>query len=198
MAGFGYKTAWLAIQALDPIAELRRLGANQLEPIDWRHGIHRAYRERDIVVATPPLPGADGRLWVLATGWWLAIRLDNIDVVELSATTGSEVQLFATHRVVETHKWERAISGTVVRSFEYRGDTGTVTRWYGDPDAVELGLGLPATPDPSAAPTIRVNEAVAVSPGHRSELSIAIAARTTSADARDRPSIRGHEDPLPS
>lgn len=162
MAGFGYKMAWLAIQALDPAAELRRLGANQLEPTDWRDGVHQAYRQRDVVVATPPLPGPDGRIWVLAMGWWLATRLDTIDVVGLSAATGSEVQLFATHRVVETHRWERAASGAMIRSFEYQGETGTVNRWYGDPDPVELGFGV-STPGPGTTPathrTVSVNEA---------------------------------------
>jgi hypothetical protein len=49
------------------------------------------------------------------------------------------------HRVVGLHRWDRAIDGTLVRSFEYLGEAGEVRRWHGSPDETELAIGLPST-----------------------------------------------------
>jgi tRNA A58 N-methylase Trm61 len=57
------------------------------------------------------------------------------------------VQSFASYRVGEAHRWERAVAGALVRSFAYVGTTGEVTQWEGDPDEAELAIGLPRTMD---------------------------------------------------
>jgi hypothetical protein len=54
------------------------------------------------------------------------------------------VQFFATHRVTELHRWQRAADGVPIRSFGYVGQTGEVTSWSGDPDPAERDAGLPA------------------------------------------------------
>jgi hypothetical protein len=148
MAGFGYKTGWLAIQDGDLPTVLDLLEARVMGVAAWQEGIDRAYNEADSVVATPLLTGTHGA-WMLVAGRWVASNRDRIDVAAMSAALSREVQLFVTHRVVEGHGWERASGGTSARSFEYVGESGKVTRWHGDPQDIELAIGLPTTFDPT-------------------------------------------------
>jgi hypothetical protein len=145
MVGFGAKQAWLAVRDGDADAVIAALGLRDLGTVDWRDGIDLAYLTDDRLVLTPLLPGADGARWLLVTGRWL-LRTDRyLDVAELSSALGTEVQSFATHRVIELHWWAKAIAGDTVRAFEYVGESGEVNIWRGTPDEVERGLGLPAT-----------------------------------------------------
>ena len=147
MVGFGYKQAWLAIR--DGDAELVRavLGLNDLGPVSWRAGIDVAYLTDDRVMLTPPLPGAGNHRWLLVVGRWLASLPSTVDVAALSELLATEVQYFATDRVVELHRWQRARDGELVRSFGYLGETGEITDWRGQPDDAELTVGLPPTVD---------------------------------------------------
>ena len=140
MVGFGYKTGWLTVRDGDADAVLAELGAQSVGPIAWRDGIRQAYDREDSLLVTPPLDG-----WRLVAGWWIAAHYERLDTAALSRALGGEVQLFVTHRVVELHHWERALAGEVVRSFEYLGEKGEVTRWVGAPDEVERAIGLPAS-----------------------------------------------------
>jgi hypothetical protein len=142
MAGFGYKTGWLAIRNGDLRDVVNVLGGRVVGAGDWQQGVDRAYEEADIVVATPLLDGSDGERWLLVAGQWVALNRHVVDVAALSAALDREVQLFVTHRVVEGHGWERAVGGTSIRSFEYVD--GEVTRWHGAPQEVELAIGFPA------------------------------------------------------
>ncbi|WP_305786574.1 hypothetical protein [Symbioplanes lichenis] len=137
MAGFGTKQAWLAIRGVDQRAVVDALGLRDLGEVPWRDGLDVAHLTDDRIAVTPPVEG-----WTLAAGR----RLLNhpADVVDLSERLGTEVQQFATHRVTETHRWQRAAKGELVRAFGFVGQTGDVTTWFGDPTPVELELGLPA------------------------------------------------------
>jgi hypothetical protein len=148
MVGFGYKQAWLAVRGAGQAEVLDGLGAMPLGELPWRAGIDQAYITDDVVVATPPLPGAGAEPWVLVPGRWLLLREELYDIAALSAKLGREVQLFATYRVTELHHWERAVDGVGVRAFRYVGTSGEVTDWRGDPDATELAIGLPPVLDP--------------------------------------------------
>ncbi|GIF40032.1 hypothetical protein [Actinoplanes xinjiangensis] len=139
MTGFGGKQAWLAVAGGDPGAVLKALGLRDLGTVPWRDGLDLAHLTDDRVAVTPPLPGAGGT-WVLAVGRAL---MNPPDVVALSAELGAEVQFFATHRVTELHRWQRADSGDLLRTFGYVGQTGEVTSWFGEPDAAERAAGLP-------------------------------------------------------
>jgi hypothetical protein len=145
MVGFGGKQAWLAVAAGEPGAVIAALGLRDLGEVPWRDGIDLAHLTDDRVAVTPLLPGARDTQWVLATGRRLLAL--GIDVIGLSATLGTEVQFFATHRVTELHRWQRAVSGDLVRTFGYVGQTGEVTSWHGDPDPAEREVGLPGTFD---------------------------------------------------
>ena len=143
MVGFGGKQAWLAVRGGDPAQVLDALGLRDLGPVPWRDGIDLAYLTDDRVAVTPPLPGAGDVPWVLAAGRWLMRPSTRVDVIEVSARLHTEVQFFATHRVGELHRWQRAVDGTPVRTFGYVGETGEVTSWYGEPDPAERDAGLP-------------------------------------------------------
>jgi hypothetical protein len=140
MTGFGGKQAWLAVAGGDPGAVLKALGLRDLGTVPWRDGLDLAHLTDDRVAVTPPLPGAGGT-WVLAVG--RALMNPGPDVVALSAELGAEVQFFATHRVTELHRWQRADSGDLLRTFGYVGQSGEVTSWFGEPDAAERDAGLP-------------------------------------------------------
>ena len=147
MVGFGGKQAWLAVRDGDPAQIREALGLRDLGEVPWRDGIDVAHLTDDRVAVTPPLPGARDTRWVLVVGRYL-LRPDVVtDVTGLSETLQTEVQFFATHRVTEMHRWQRAADGVLSRTFGYVGQTGEVTSWHGDPDPAEREAGLPATFD---------------------------------------------------
>ncbi|MFC7279016.1 hypothetical protein ACFQS1_34050 [Paractinoplanes rhizophilus] len=147
MVGFGGKQAWLAVAGAEPVAVLEALGLRDLGPVPWREGIDLAHLTDDRVAVTPPLPGARDTAWVLATGRRLLLQPAAVDVIGLSAALGTEVQSFATHRVTELHRWQRASRGELIRAFGYVGQTGEVTSWHGEPGPAERDAGLPARLD---------------------------------------------------
>ncbi|QSB17478.1 hypothetical protein JQS43_20875 [Natronosporangium hydrolyticum] len=170
MVGFGFKQAWLAIREVDPATVIATLGLRDLGEAPWRDGIDLAYLTDNRVAVTPPLPGAGGARWVLAVGKWLLRPGAPTDVAGISAALDTEVQFFATHRVMELHRWERARAGNLVRGFEYVGETGEVNLWHGEPDPAELAAGLPAAIGEEVdvlvdeADVLRVAEAWSVDP----------------------------------
>ncbi|MEU8812932.1 hypothetical protein [Actinoplanes sp. NPDC048796] len=148
MVGFGGKQAWLAVRSepgadRDPGRVIDALGLRDLGSVPWRDGIDLAHLTDDRVAVTPPLPGARDTAWVLVAGRWLIRPGTPVDVIALSAELGTEVQFFATHRVTELHRWQRAAEGELIRAFGYVGQTGEVTSWHGDPDPAEREAGLP-------------------------------------------------------
>ena len=167
MVGFGGKQAWLAVRVdagRTGSAEsvLAALGLRDLGEVPWRDGIDLAHLTDDRVAVTPPLPGARDTSWVLATGRWLLRPDISVDVVALSATLGTEVQFFATHRVTELHRWQRAAGGEPIRAFGYVGQTGEVTSWHGDPDPAERAAGLPAALDEHTTVLVGENDVLKV------------------------------------
>ncbi|RZU48898.1 hypothetical protein EV385_0631 [Krasilnikovia cinnamomea] len=162
MVGFGTKQAWLAVRDAEPGQVLTALGLRDLGSVSWRDGIDLAYLTDDRVAITPPLPGAAGASWVLATGRWLLRPGTVVDVPGLSGRLGTEVQFFASHRVTELHRWQRAVDGQPVRAFGYVGQTGEVTSWFGEPDAAERSAGLPPTFDEETTVLVTERDVLAV------------------------------------
>jgi hypothetical protein len=143
MVGFGPKQAWLAIRDRTPAEVEQALGLRDLGPVSWRMGIDLAYTTEDRLAVTPPLDGAKGSAWVLVPGlYWFHLDLDP-GVAALSEALHTEVQFFSSYRVTEAHRWERAVDGVLVRAFEFVGESGEVTLWWGDPDDHERAIGLP-------------------------------------------------------
>jgi hypothetical protein len=148
MVGFGHKQAWLAVRDGEPTGLAAALGLRELGPVSWRAGIDLSYLTDDRIAMTPPLAGAGGDRWLLATGQWLALYGGiRADASGLSAVLGTEVQRFATNRVIEAHEWSRAVDGEYVRIFGYVGRNGEVIDWFGDPDETEASFGLTKNPD---------------------------------------------------
>ena len=117
MVGFGGKQAWLAVRGAEPQQVIAALGLRDLGTVAWRDGIDLAHLTDDRVAVTPPLPGARDEQWVLAVGRWLIKPDTTVDLVAMSAELKTEVQLFATHRVTELHRWQRAADGELIRAF---------------------------------------------------------------------------------
>ena len=124
--GFGYKTSWLAIKATDSDDVIKRLGIRQAQSTAWREGIDVAYAngEQHRVYVLPAIDG-----WVLVTGSALfsiggAHHEDKIAefVTSLSASLGTVVQYFATHRGSDAHCWILAENGRLVRAYAVGDD----------------------------------------------------------------------------
>lgn len=175
MVGFGGKQAWLAVLSdpipsepgsgrpgPDPALVLAALGLRDLGTVPWRDGLDLAHLTDDRVAVTPPLPGARDQRWILATGRYLLRPDVPLDVIGLSARLHTEVQFFATHRVTEMHRWQRAVDGDLIRTFGYVGQTGEVTSWHGDPDPAERDAGLPGELDEETTVLVGENDVLKV------------------------------------
>ncbi|WP_239160822.1 hypothetical protein [Virgisporangium ochraceum] len=165
MVGFGPKQVWLAVRD-GTAAEVRAaLRLRNLGPVGWRAGIDLAHLTDDRVALTPVVDGVGGSRWLLVVGRWL--WTGPVSVEDLSASLGTEVHRYSTHRGLEQHEWERAVTGTLVRSFAYSGRSAEVQRWVGDPDPAETAIGIS---DPDAdilvgeSDVLRIAEAWSVDP----------------------------------
>ena len=130
MRGFGYKTGWLAVRRGDVQGVADVLGGRIAGSVTWEEGIAASYGEPSMLAVTPLLRGADDADWLLVTGSWIASEAEGLNVGALSMELGDEVQLFASHRVVDWHRWDRGRAGVTVRSFEYVGDEETTRAAY--------------------------------------------------------------------
>jgi len=131
-ASFGYKTAWLAVRTDDTAAVSAALGLTDVANVSWEDGVEASYDET--VFVSPPTRG-----WVLAVG--VELLKHPPDTVALSAELATEVELFATHRIVDAHRWERADNGELKRRFRYVGESGEAET-VGEPTEIERSLGF--------------------------------------------------------
>lgn len=137
LAPFGYKTGWIAVRdrsQADVVEALGLAGGRQVAAEEAA--------EADVGTGVlPPLPGVGGR-WTLAVGDALA-DISPTRLASLSALLGTQVQAFASHRVVEAHRWLCADGGHLVRHVQVLGESGELEAWTGEPTPVEVSLGLP-------------------------------------------------------
>ena len=139
---FGYKTAWFAIHTSDTEAVTRALRLKNLRPTRAETGIAAGYREPGKVFITPAVDG-----------WTLAMSSGFLDLADgtppafadrlpkLAAELGTEVQFFASHRVVEAHAWARTAQGELGRALAYNGCNGEVQIDLGAQTPEEIALG---------------------------------------------------------
>jgi hypothetical protein len=149
---FGYKTAWFAIRTADTEGVARALGLRNLRPAPAEAGIAAGYREPGQVFITPTVDG-----WTLAMSSGFLDLADGTPpafadrLPQLSAELGTEVQFFASHRVVEAHAWARAARGELSRAYTYNGCNGEVQIDHGaqTPDEIAFGHRFfnPAAPE---------------------------------------------------
>lgn len=149
---FGYKTAWIAVRGVRPAALAEALALRAVREGDWETGLAAAYDDATGAVFVTPI--IDG--WVLCVGFALTAPIDErppsfgVRAAEWAARLQTEVQYFATHRVVEAHGWARARPSGLERAYLYVGESGEKVLDEGPPTAEERALGF-AFFDPASA-----------------------------------------------
>jgi hypothetical protein len=157
---FGYKTAWFAVHSSNTDSVVQSLRLSNPVPAKAQFGIDAAYGNGSPDLSrrafvTPPL---GGWMLIMSTGFFDIADAEPAQfpnmVAKLSAELGTEAQFFATHRVVESHLWARAIGGQLVRAYSYVGESGEKKIDIGEPSAEEVALELrffdPSSPDAEA------------------------------------------------
>lgn len=153
---FGYKTAWFAARGVSAEAFIAALRLQNVRRCDWSDGIEAAYDDaKPAVFVTPAIDG-----WVLALGYPLLVMADAqapnyaTRTAELAARLQTEVQYFATHRVVEAHAWARANASGIERAYGYVGESGEKPVDIGEQTLEERALGFaffdPESPEAEA------------------------------------------------
>jgi hypothetical protein len=142
---FGYKSAWVAVKDRSPDAVAEALSLRNVRRCDWDAGIKAAYQypTTGSVFVTPEIDG-----WVLCVGFPLFAPAEARPpafgelAAELAEKLQSEVQYFATHRIVEAHAWARARPGALERAYLYIGESGEKMLDEGSRTAEEQALGF--------------------------------------------------------
>jgi hypothetical protein len=163
---FGRDTSWVAFADVTPEDAAELLGLRSASHVPWDLALDLSQHNGTLAV-TPPLPGLGGK-WVLATG--LELCDGRLDIAALSRETGGAVQHYAAYDSVRFYMWRRACAGIMSRSFTWAAEYSEVLDWYGQPDAVERLVGLPAHGSVSAATSATI---AAGTIGSRSVMRIA-------------------------
>jgi hypothetical protein len=92
----------------------------------------------------PPEPPFPLFLTPPLDGWTLVVLAPSLaeapfDFAALSRELG-EVQKFGSHRVVESHEWQRWVDGSPVRRYWWVGESGEIRLDDGEPAAAEGSL----------------------------------------------------------
>ena len=109
------------------------------QPANWKSGVVAAYKDRTFV--SPVFEG-----WVFVVGHLPELTAGDANLrwakwMESLAARFSDVQYFATHRVVEYHAWARFLEGREQRAFAYLGESDETLVNRGQPTEGELQLG---------------------------------------------------------
>jgi hypothetical protein len=134
---FGYKCAWYAVRADDPISVASELKLRGQKASTWHNGVEQAYDAS--IFVSPSVKG-----WVFAVGRSLfpgdsISKAISSPLLMLSREFGMAC-FFATHRVVETHIWAKAVNGQIVRAFGYSGESDEILWKEGEPTEEEEAL----------------------------------------------------------
>ncbi len=140
---FGYKNAWVAVKDRSPQAVAEAMSLRNVRRCDWAAGIKAAYHypSAGSVFVTPQIDG-----WVLCIGLPLFAPLETRPptfgqlAAEWAGKLQTEVQYFATHRIVEGHAWARAQPGRLERAYLYFGESGETLFDEGPETAEERAL----------------------------------------------------------
>ncbi|WP_175439934.1 hypothetical protein [Micromonospora nigra] len=139
VAGFSYKTSWLAVRNRTPGEVADVLGLHRREVLDWATGTERAYRHG--VHVSAPVSG-----WTLAHGrrhippGFDATEPPFPDWLRVLSRRLGEVQFFANERVPDYHAWARSRDGELLRAYCFIGKRGEAPLFLGAPTADEIEL----------------------------------------------------------
>jgi hypothetical protein len=132
---FGPKSVWLAVASDQPGAVADALGLADRRAAGWSEALGLIQRH-------PPAESLPVFVSSPIRGWTLVVlppsfaELDVVDLGDLSRKLG-EVQKFATHRVVDSHRWERWVDGAALRRYWWVGESGEIRLDEGEPAAAE-------------------------------------------------------------
>lgn len=117
---FGYKTSWLCIKSDSPEEVIEALDLKNAAPANWQSGMSQS----DKIFVSPAVKG-----------YVLVVRYDTfqgadadgeINALGNIAKSFTEMQCFATHRVVDFHTWAKFTGGALVRAYGWLGASGEV------------------------------------------------------------------------
>ena len=150
---FGYKNAWFAAHNVAPDAVAKALSLRNVRGCKWTDGVTAAY-EYPIACSVFIAPAIDD--WVISVGFPFFALADarppvfGLRAAELAGALQTEVQYFATHRVVEAHAWARAYPGGLERAYLFVGESAEKVLDFGAQTTEEQALGF-AFFDPSSS-----------------------------------------------
>ena len=134
---FGYKCAWYAVRADDPLSVANRLKLSRIKGSNWKEGLKSAYEAS--VFTSPPIHG-----WILATGTSLfpspPISRAISPSIEVLSRIHGEAYFFATDRITETHIWAKVTSGVLERGYGYSGESGEILWDHGQQTKEEAAI----------------------------------------------------------
>lgn len=133
---FGYKSSWLCIKNTTPQQVVLALGLKNAVPANWASGMS----QQNKIFVSPVVRG-----YVLVIGYDTFQGADadgEIKALGTLAKAFSEVQCFATHRVVDFHTWARFVDGELVRAYGWLGESGEVYLNRGSITPEEQSLGF--------------------------------------------------------
>jgi hypothetical protein len=122
--------AWVAVRSLDSETVMAGLDIRHAVRTAWRQAVDTIYASQSVsvhpVLVTPALNG-----FVLVASPVFFDEASDAEperierfVTELVSRLRTEVQYFATHRVIEGHAWARADVDGLRRAFFYLGEAG--------------------------------------------------------------------------
>lgn len=135
---FGYKSSWLCIKDTTPEQVILLLGLKNSVPANWASGMAQL---GDKVFVSPVVRG-----YVLVIGYdtfgYLSDAETEINSLAEYAKYFSEMQCFATHRVVDFHCWAKFVYGELTRGYGWLGESGEVYLNRGNitPEEQQLGF----------------------------------------------------------
>lgn len=139
---FGYKTEWLCVKAQKPEEVIKVLGLTNPQPANWESG-YRAVAEGKVFVS----PVIDGYILVRGYGENGNPLPEQIQELSKLGKSFSQVQYYASHRVVDYAVWAKIEDGEVVRAYGWCGCDGEVLINEGKvtPQEEQIGMGNPLT-----------------------------------------------------
>ncbi len=135
---FGFKTSWLCIKSNSPEEVISKLRLMNAVPANWENGLGGA--ENGSFFVSPAVHG-----WVIVVGFptfgWSEEEYELPALLDI-AQHFSEVQAFASHRVVDLCAWAKFRDGKTVRAYYWLGEAGEVLVNEGEctPEEQQLGF----------------------------------------------------------
>ncbi len=136
---FAFKNSWLCIKSNSPEAVISELRLIDAVPTNWSSGMDGVDDGKFFV--SPAINGWVAVVGFPTFGWSDDTELEQGALKDI-AKRFSEVQAFASHRVVDLCAWAKFRDGKTVRAYYWLGESGEVLINEGEctPEEHQLGL----------------------------------------------------------